>query len=118
MRPEQELSIFPIGTENTVAGQYFIGQSYLSVLSQLANDCLIIVASHSPYIIQYLDTKDIYIGKPNDQGLADFARVDKKKINQLMRDASSESNSLGSYIFELLSGGEDEIAILMNYLEK
>ena len=93
-------------------------QSYLSVLSQLANDCRIIVASHSPYIIQYLDTKDIYIGKPNDQGLADFARVDKKKINQLMRDASSESNSLGSYIFELLSGGEDEIAILMNYLEK
>ena len=67
---------------------------------------------------KYLDTKDIYIGKPNDQGLADFARVDKKKINQLMRDASSESNSLGSYIFELLSGGEDEIAILMNYLEK
>ncbi len=93
-------------------------QSYLSVLSQLANDCRIIVASHSPYIIQYLDTKDIYIGKPNDQGLADFARVDKKKINQLMRDASSESNSLGSYIFELLSGGEDEVAILMNYLEK
>lgn len=35
-----------------------------------------------------------------------------------MRDASSESNSLGSYIFELLSGGEDEVAILMNYLEK
>ena len=93
-------------------------QSYLSVLSQLANDCRIIVASHSPYIIQYLNTREIYIGKPNDQGLADFARVDKKKINQLMHDASSESNSLGSYIFELLSGGEDEIAILMNYLEK
>ena len=93
-------------------------QSYLTVLSQLANECRIIVASHSPYIIQYLDTRDIYIGKPNDQGLADFARVEKKKINQLMRDASSEGNSLGSYVFELLSGGEDEVAILMNYLEK
>ena len=58
-------------------------QSYLSVLSQLANDCRVIVASHSPYIIQYLDTRDIYIGKPNDLGLADFARIDKKKINQL-----------------------------------
>lgn len=93
-------------------------QSYLTVLSQLANECRIIVASHSPYILQYLDTRDIYIGKPNDQGLADFARVEKKKIRQLLRDASSDNNSLGTYIFELLSGGEDEVAILINYLEK
>ena len=93
-------------------------QSYLTVLSQLASECRIIVASHSPYILQYLDTRDIYIGKPNDQGLADFARVEKKKIRQLLRDASSDNNSLGTYIFELLSGGEDEVAILINYLEK
>lgn len=93
-------------------------QSYLTVLSQLANECRIIVASHSPYIIQYLDTKDIYIGKPNNQGLAEFARVEKRKVNTLMRDAASEGNSLGGYIFELLSGGEDENAILMSYLEK
>lgn len=93
-------------------------QSYLMVLSQLANECRIIVASHSPYIIQYLDIRDIYIGKPNNKGLAEFARVEKKKVNQLIRDASSESNSIGSYIFELLSGGDDEVAILMNYLEK
>lgn len=93
-------------------------QSYLTVLSQLANECRIIVASHSPYIIQYLDTKDIYIGKPNNQGLAEFARVEKRKVNTLMRDAASEGNSLGGYIFELLSGREDENAILMSYLEK
>lgn len=93
-------------------------QSYLTVLSQLASECRIIVASHSPYILQYLDTRDIYIGKPNDQGLADFARVEKKKIRQLLRDASSDNNSLGTYIFELLSGGEDEVAVLINYLEK
>lgn len=93
-------------------------QSYLTVLSQLANECRIIVASHSPYIIQYLDIRDIYIGKPNDYGLADFSCVEQKRIKQLLRDASSENNSLGSYIFELLSGGEDEVAILMNYLEK
>ena len=33
MKPEKELSVFPIGAENTFAGQYFIGQSYLSVLT-------------------------------------------------------------------------------------
>ena len=63
-------------------------------------------------------TAKIYIGKPNDCGIADFARIDGKKINQLMRDAASDSNSIGDYIFELLSGGEDEVGYLLNYLEK
>ena len=33
MKPEKELSVFPVGAENSLAGQYFIGQSYLSVLT-------------------------------------------------------------------------------------
>ena len=93
-------------------------QSYLTVLSQLAGECRIIVASHSPYIIQYVDTAKIYIGKPNDRGIADFARIDGRKINQLMHESASDSNSIGDYIFELLSGGEDEVGYLLNYLEK
>lgn len=93
-------------------------QSYLTVLSQLAGECRIIVASHSPYIIQYLDTEEIYVGKPNDRGVADFSRIDGRKINQLMKDAAEESNSIGDYIFELLSGEEDEVNYLLNYLEK
>ena len=93
-------------------------QSYLTVLSQLAGSCRIIVASHSPYIIEYVRTENIYIGKPNNKGIADFSKIETKKVNQLMKDASSESNSVGDYIFELLSGDEDEVEILMNYLEK
>ncbi len=30
---EKNLSVFPIGQENTIAGQYFTGQSYLAVLT-------------------------------------------------------------------------------------
>ena len=30
---EKNLSIFPVGQANTIAGQYFIGQSYLAVLT-------------------------------------------------------------------------------------
>ena len=92
-------------------------QSYLSVISQLAGDCRIIIASHSPYIVQYVSTKDIYIGKPNDNGIADFAKIDDKKVNSLLNDASVNGDSVGNYIFDLLSGGEDDTAILLNYLE-
>lgn len=92
-------------------------QSYLSVLSQLAGDCRIIVASHSPYIVQYVSTKDIYIGKPNADGIADFAKIDDKKVNALLADASDNGDSVGNYIFDLLSGGEDDTEILLSYLE-
>ena len=33
MMAEKNLSVFPVGQENTIAGQYFIGQSYLAVLT-------------------------------------------------------------------------------------
>lgn len=93
-------------------------QSYLSVLTQLAGDCRIIIASHSPYIIQYVDTKNIYIGIPNNAGLAEFRKIDIRRIDQLLDDASSNGGSVGNYIFELLSGGEDDVDILLSYLEK
>lgn len=92
-------------------------QSYLSVICQLAGNCSIIIASHSPYIVQYVSTKDIYIGKPNDDGIADFAKIDAKRVKALLNDASVNSGSVGNYIFDLLSGGEDDAEILLSYLE-
>lgn len=93
-------------------------QSYLSVICQLAGNCSIIIASHSPYIVQYVSTKDIYIGKPNEDGIADFAKIDAKRVKALLNDASVNSGSVGNYIFDLLSGGEDDAEILLSYLER
>ncbi|MBO5567120.1 MAG: AAA family ATPase [Succinivibrio sp.] len=93
-------------------------QSYLSILSELSGDCRLVVSSHSPYIIQYVNTKNIYIGKPNSNGIADFSRIDSKRVKALLTDAADSSDSVGNYIFELLSGGEDDNEILLSYLEK
>lgn len=93
-------------------------QGYLRVLTQLAGECKIIVASHSPYIIEYVSTEDIYVGKPNWYGLAEFARIDASKVKRLENDATDSGVSVGGYIFELLSGGEDEINLLNTYLER
>lgn len=92
-------------------------QNYLDVLLQFSADCSILCTSHSPYILQYVDTKDIYIGKPNRKRLAEFAKIDSKKISSLYADAADSDHSVGNYIFELLSGGEDDLAILCEYLE-
>lgn len=93
-------------------------QGYLRILTQLAGDCRIIIASHSPYILEYVPTENIYIGKPNLDGLANFKKIDTKKVNRLEIDASDNSSSVGRYIFELLSGSKDDIDILNTYLEK
>ncbi len=93
-------------------------QGYLRVLSQLAGDCRIMVASHSPYIVEYVSTGSVYIGKPNPWGLADFVRIDARKVDRLEQDAANDGVSVGGYIFELLSGGEEEVDILNTYLER
>lgn len=93
-------------------------QSCISVLSLLAQDCKILIASHSPYIIQYIKTENIYVGIPNHKGLAKFSKVSNKKIKQLYKDASENNSLVGNYLFELLSGGTEDIEILLEYLER
>ena len=93
-------------------------QNYLQVLTQLVNNCKIIVASHSPYMIQYIDISSLYIGIPNDDGIADFRKIAKNKYSILLKDATESDSSTGDYIFGLLSGSKDDLAQLSDYLEK
>lgn len=92
-------------------------QSYLNVLSQLAGNCRILIASHSPYIVQYVNTTDIYIGRPNGFGLARFSRIKKSKVRELLKDCMESDESVGGYIFDLLSGSDDDAALILGYLE-
>ncbi|MDD4327877.1 MAG: ATP-binding protein [Eubacteriales bacterium] len=93
-------------------------QSYLRVLAQLANSCKIIVASHSPYILECIPARNIYVGIPNENNVTDFRKVASSKIKTLIKDSGEYSSSLGSYIFELLSGSTEDIKQLAGYLEK
>ncbi len=92
-------------------------QSYLIVLNQLANRCRIVIASHSPYILKYLDPSNIYVGIPNEVGLAKFVRVQKSKVKSLLSDADAFDMSTGDYLFDLLGGSKDDIEQLKIYLE-
>ena len=91
-------------------------QNYIDVLSQLINDCKIIITSHSPYIIQYLNPHSIYIGLLNDTGESTFGRIASTKVNTLLRDASEYDKSVGDYIFNILSNSDSE-EYLREYIE-
>lgn len=92
-------------------------QAYLELLNDISVNCNIIITSHSPYVIQYLEPRSIYIGIPNDNGIANFSRISAKSVKKLYDDSNRFSDSIGNYIFDLLSGSDDSIEILNSYLE-
>ncbi|MDR0951435.1 MAG: AAA family ATPase [Oscillospiraceae bacterium] len=92
-------------------------QDYISILSQLAGDCKILISSHSPYLIQYLDPNGIYVGIPNSNGWAAFKPLKASKLKALYRDAAEDDESIGTYLFNLLSQSEDGSMLLESYLE-
>lgn len=92
-------------------------QNYLDVLSQLINNCKIIITSHSPYILQYLNPHSIYVGLCNEIGESSFSRIASKKVNRLYNDASMYDKSVGDYIFNILSSS-DSLEYLKEYIEQ
>lgn len=92
-------------------------QNYLRVLSQLIGNTRIIITSHSPYIIQYLQPQNIYIGLPGECGVAQFKRIRTSAQKMLIADASDADMSTGDYLFELISGTEEDRRMIERYLE-
>ncbi len=91
-------------------------QNYLDVLSQLVNNCKIVITSHSPYIIQYLNPHSVYIGMSNNTGESKFNRIASNKVNLLLKDASEYDRSVGDYIFNLIASSDSD-EYLMEYVE-
>ena len=89
----------------------------LEALSDILEETSMIVTSHSPYLIQYLKPESIYVGVPNDSGVATFRRIHPSKVKNLISTTRELETSVGEYLFELMSGDEDSAAILSAYLE-
>ena len=84
----------------------------LSIIKQLTNDdCNILLASHSPYLVSYLNPQDIYVGLPNDEGIAEFLCINNGK--KLLIDAYESNCSIGDLLFDLMSSDHDN---LLKYL--
>lgn len=78
----------------------------LEVLSEALENTCIIISSHSPYLIQYLKTPFIYIGRPDREGVAGFSRIRSSKEKQVVSNARGYGLSVGEYLFELMSGDQ------------
>ncbi|MEY8868958.1 AAA family ATPase [Meridianimaribacter flavus] len=87
-------------------------QRLLMILDGLTEKTKIITSSHSPYLIQYLDTSKIKIGVPNNEGLAIFKEIKKSKFKKVIKIAEEEGVSVGDLIFDRViecSSGDFEL---------
>ena len=92
-------------------------KNLLEIINDALGDTPLIVSSHSPYLVQYLKPEKIYVGVPNADGVAQFRRIQKNKIKNIVSNARELGLSVGEYLFELLSGDSDSFEILESYLE-
>jgi len=88
----------------------------LEILIESQENAGIIASSHSPFIIQYLKTSQIYIGLPG-MGTATFRRIAESKSKSVGIASRNIGVSIGEYLFELMSGSSDSASILDQYLE-
>lgn len=93
-------------------------QQYLIALNGFAKNIKVIITSHSPYLINYIDPSRIYIGLPNDNGIATFYKIKDKSVNKLMNDAENLDLRVGDYLFDLMSGDFSDLEILTKYTEQ
>lgn len=98
--------------ENSIHPSLF--RSYIQIISQLSEDCKIIITSHSPYIISYLEPSWIHVGVSKQHGIAEFFTFKKCGQRLLQQDADSLKMSMGDYLFSMLS---DEESNWEDYLE-
>lgn len=92
-------------------------RALLTSLNEILGNSALIITSHSPYLIQYLKPQSIYVGIPNENGIACFRRIHDKKLKYLLATTRALQISIGEYLFDLMSGDSDSASILTSYLE-
>lgn len=90
----------------------------LEVLDEVLEDTSLIISSHSPFLVQYIKAEKIYVGIPNNNGIAQFRKTKNSKIKYLIKTARDNGMAVGEYLFELMAGDQDAVETLSFFLEE
>lgn len=102
--------------ENSVHPQLL--HQYLIALDGFIGHSKLLITSHSPYLTNYLDPTNLYVGLPNDKGLACFYKIKDTAAKRLMKNADDMDVLTGEYLFDLMTGTKEDIEELKSYVEK
>lgn len=97
MLEEPENSVHPHMMENL-----------LLLMQNYAKDTKILMTSHSPYLMRYLQASQMYFGLPKRDGLAHFAQVEPSKLKYLYKYAGDMELTFGEFMFDFMLDIEDD----------
>lgn len=80
-------------------------QRLLIIISELTSKTQILITSHSPHLVKYLDLESIYIGIPNSDGVALFKKIKKSKQIKLIKYSQDAESNIGDFVFDMLIDG-------------
>ena len=89
----------------------------LEILNEHLGSTVLLITSHSPYLVQYLKLERIYIGVPDENGVASFEHIAKSKAKSLINTSHALGLSVGEYLFDLMSGDSKSSYILKKFIK-
>ena len=92
-------------------------QNLLTAIVQLAGDTKVLITSHSPYLIKYLEPTKMKFGIPSEEGVADFRSLKPGKVAKVLKNASAEEVSVGEYMFEMLLDMDCDSELVNEYFK-
>jgi len=101
--------------ENSIHPHLF--QKLLIILTEIASNCRILISSHSPYLVKYLDLENIYIAVPSNCGVAKFRTVKKSMRKSLYKNAEDCELTVGDYLFDLLIDSIEDKSAICSYID-
>ena len=83
-------------------------ENLLLILQAYALNTKILMTSHSPYLMRYMQPDQMYFGLPKHDGLAHFAKVNPSKLKYLYKYAGDMELTFGEFMFDFMLDMESD----------
>lgn len=93
-------------------------ENLLLAMQNYASDTKILITSHSPYLMRYLQPQQMYFGLPKADGMAHFARVNPSKMRYLYHYAGDMELTFGEFMFDFMLDIENDAEKITNFFKE
>ena len=77
-------------------------ENLLLTLQAYASSTKILMTSHSPYLMRYMQPDQMYFGLSMNDGLAHFKKVNPSKLKYLYKYAGDMELTFGEFMFDFM----------------
>ena len=92
-------------------------ENLLLTIQAYASNTKILMTSHSPYLMRYMQPEQMYFGLPMHDGLAHFAKVNPSKLKYLYKYAGDMELTFGEFMFDFMLDMENDSEKLTSFFK-